>query len=505
VPRVTKTPSTSSGLLPGDELEARIGQLWFWEGFFVRRGINLQRYYYPQPLQVTDLDLLAFEFGPTLQRRKFIGEAKSGTGKSAAAPLDRIVWLRGLMELTRADGAELTMASTIPLNTRDMAASLGIVAQSTQDLERREHQAHVRDVNDLGSHGPMAVTDLKKVHLYCKNDPELERAFWFLRTEAWLLDPWLTIKRTMTVLEYMAKRWVPGITEDESFAIRWLLCEGVCVMALNTITVARNAIILDGPLYTEHVSEHLAEGLAPVGVMTRVADTVDKFIIGVLSQIQAPPSLQVDALGAFLPTPPRYSEPFIELTQRLANGVVYARQVPRFLDLVLFERVVRQRDVPPLVFRRLGLPSATGVARAARLIVSFLRGQANLPEMIGDALQGLPFETQQFSVAVTIPSQAKVTQTEPDVLTDVTQDGRPLNTNVQEADTSRAAIRGKHEDEISEQPVAGTNIALRGTTESEDASTADSTGKATMSLDEFFESTANEPIDPVREDDQHIK
>lgn len=387
MPRATKTPSASFHPSLGDQLEARLCQVWFWEGFFARRGINLQRYYHPEPLQVTDLDLFAVEFGPTLLRRRYIGEAKSGTGKSAPAPLDRIVWLRGLIELTGADGAELTIAGVVPLRTRELASSLGIVAQSTQDLERREQQIHVADVADLGSYGVQSLIDLHRVHRCCKQDAEFERAFWFLRSEAWLLDPWLTTKRTITVLNRLSKRWVPGLSDDESFALRWLLCEGTCVVALNVVTVASHAVALPPDLFAEYVGNRLSEGLASREVMTRVSDTVDKFVDGILSEVGAPPSVRVDSLGAFLPRPPDYTAPLIELTQRLATGAVYARHLPRYLDLVLFERVLRQRDVAPRAMRRLGLPSEVAVARAARLVVSFLYGQANIPVMMVEALR----------------------------------------------------------------------------------------------------------------------
>lgn len=410
--RDTKTPSRSGSLHPrGEELEARVCQLWFWEGFFVRRGVDLQRYYRPEPLQVTDLDLLAFEFGPTLQRRKYIGEAKSGTGRNAPAPLDRIVWLRGLMELTQADGAELTVATALSLRTRELANSLRVVAQSIRDVERREQQVHVSDVADLGSHGIAGLADQHRAHRICKQDIELERAFWFLRSEAWLLDPWLAIKRTITVLDRMSKRWVPGITVDESFALRWLLCEGVCVASLNLVTISSYAITLESDLFGQYVSDRLAEGLAPQHVMTRVADMVDKFIGAFLAQVNAPPSVQVDALGAFLPRPPDYAAPLIELTQRLANGAIYARHVPRFLDIVLFERFLRERPIPSLAVRRLGLPSEEGVARAARLVVSFLSGQANLPSIIGEGLAELAHNvSSSFRESVVLSEQQQGTK-----------------------------------------------------------------------------------------------
>ncbi|MFV1992163.1 MAG: DNA-binding response regulator, partial [Acidimicrobiales bacterium] len=70
-----------------------MAQLWFWEGHYARRGIDLRRHYHPEPLIVTDLDLLAYDFSSMLRRSKTIGEVKSGKSKNAPKPLDRIIWL----------------------------------------------------------------------------------------------------------------------------------------------------------------------------------------------------------------------------------------------------------------------------------------------------------------------------------------------------------------------------------------------------------------------------
>jgi len=37
-----KTES-SEKLTKGDEMEARVAQLWFWEGYYARRGVDLRR------------------------------------------------------------------------------------------------------------------------------------------------------------------------------------------------------------------------------------------------------------------------------------------------------------------------------------------------------------------------------------------------------------------------------------------------------------------------------
>jgi hypothetical protein len=342
-------------VLPGDELEARISQLWFWEGYFARRNINIQRFYHPEPLQVTDLDLLAFEFGPTLERRKYIGEAKAGTGRSAPAPLDRVIWLRGLLELTAAQGAELTSAIDPSPRVRNLGVSLGVMVQSVRDLERREQQIRIDEVADLGCHGVAFVSQLRRIHHRCTADVELTRAFWFLRSEVWLIDPWLAIKRTMTLMQRMAKRWVPGMDEDERLALAWILCEAVSVTTLNLVTVAHSAVRSSTEQFAEHANEKLAEGLAPRPVMMRVSDMVDKFLSGVLGPSGVPRSVVVDAMGAFVPKPPSYAESLIEVVRRLALGSANARHIPRFLDLVIFERVLRGRDPDTKAVSRLGL------------------------------------------------------------------------------------------------------------------------------------------------------
>ena len=140
----------------GTLAEARLAQLWYWEGFYARRGVDLQRHFKSEPISITDLDLLAFDFNPQLRRTKYIGEVKTGAGKTAASPLDRILWLRGLKEVVSADFAELTTRRTPSAEVRSVADSLGMRAQSLADLERREQEV-VGSLSNLGAHGKIGL------------------------------------------------------------------------------------------------------------------------------------------------------------------------------------------------------------------------------------------------------------------------------------------------------------------------------------------------------------
>jgi len=377
--------STPESLPPGDVLEARVAQLWFWEGFYARRGINLERHYEPDPLQITDLDLLAFDLDPALARRKHIGEVKSGTGRSAAKPLDRTIWLRGLRELVGAEHAELTTAIAPSRRARELAAGLGVTAQSVADVERRERSVVVEQVSDLGAHGPAAAITARQVQRLCAQDPKLERAFWYLRSEVWFLDPWAAAKRSLGLIRTLNQRWTPQVDDDDARALRWLYAEALSSWTLNVVTLAGEAARLDGATFLSRAHERLAEGAVPAAYQRRLSEAIDKYMAGVLAAAQAPAVLRTEAMGAFVPQPPDWAGSLVELVHRLAANPTASRELPRRVDLLLFERLVNRRHILPAAVERLTLTDeAFGGQR--RLLAAFLRAQPGLPEAVDKSL-----------------------------------------------------------------------------------------------------------------------
>lgn len=356
---------------PGDQLEARVSQLWFWEGFYVRRGVNLESYY-REPLTVTDLDLFAFDFNPQLSLAKYIGEVKSGTGKSAPKPLDRIVWLRGIRELVQADSAELTIAHGVSDRIRSLGHSLGVTAQNVSDFERREADA-VGTLSNLGPHGVDAFVLENEVKATCKRQDDLDRAFKFLRGEVFFLDPFLAIKQLIELLERVSQLWTPRLQDAEALAIRWLAAEATSLLTLNLVTAAGMSITLDRTDWDRLVAERLAEGSVPMRQMRKISDSVDKFVAGVLSAAGVAPEIRTGVIGAFLPEPPEYASPLAEMCWRLKSDAPVARALPRQVDLVIFERLVHQRDLSPQVTSRMGI-DRPGAERLRRLVAAFLRG-----------------------------------------------------------------------------------------------------------------------------------
>lgn len=379
-----KTTSSNS-LSKGAMAEARVSQLWFWEGYYSRSGVDLRRHYHPEPLQVTDLDLVAIDVSPSLQLNKTIGECKTGTGRSAPKPLDRIIWLRGLMELVGAGSAELTSGIEPSSRARDLAYGLGVRAQSLKDIERREDAIGIGEVENLGSQGPFAAELRNRVHKICAADPDLERAFWFLRADVWFAEPITACKRTIGLYRQLSRKWTPSVDDDDQLALRWLLAESVSVLVLNMVAVASGSIVQDRTLFGRGVNEQLSAGVASADALRRIARDVDKFVGGLLTAAGASESVRADAMGAIHPEPPEWTEPFIETLVRLGQDAPSAQALPRQLDHMVFERMVNHREVRPAAVSRLRMEDQR-TGRQARVVAAFLRGQVAEIEAVDKAL-----------------------------------------------------------------------------------------------------------------------
>ena len=390
MPRAAKSQADAAvPIRAGDDVEIRVAEVWFWEGYFTRRSVGLQRHYQPVPLQVTDVDLIAVEIDPQLRPRRLIGESKSGTGRSAPRPLDGIIWLRGLMDLLGdAAAAELTIASGVTPQVRDLGRSLSVAVQSIADLERREQRVRVERVRDTGSQGTTGFTATHRAHRAIGREPDLERVFWLVRSDIWYASPWMGLKRLIAAIGFAAQRFAPRADDETQFAVRWLLAELVSQFTLQLVITSAPALTLEPDEYAAYVADQLADPGVDRRRMRQISEAMDRYVAGVLRQARASESAIAGSLGAFMPSPPEYAEALAETARRLSLRVDVARVLPRYVDLMIHERLVRQREPSRALIDRLGVPDHEAMARAARLVGAFLSGQAGLPPtivgMLGD-------------------------------------------------------------------------------------------------------------------------
>ncbi|WP_011690843.1 hypothetical protein [Arthrobacter sp. FB24] len=402
--------SLSSEPTDGDKVEARVAQVWFWEGFYSKRGIDVQAEYGGDLTQITDLDLLAFDFNPALRMRKFIGESKSGSGKSAPKALDRMIWQRGLRAFVGAEAAELTINSKVTEQNRKFGRELGVSVQTLSDLSRREEALLMAEVEESGSHGAAAFALVEWVRKYTKSEPELEVIFRFLRSKVWFLDSFTAVKQTISVIETLSKQWVVGHEDDHKKAVRWLLAEAVSVFSLMLVDICSEARLRPRFEFDAFVAARLADGVVPSSEMKQLSKSIDKFIAGLLVAAKATPAVRTGAMGAFDPVPPAYADSFAELAWRLSRWV-RASDLPRQIDFLAHERIGLNRPVPTMAAQRIQL-SNLNFQHSVSLVCAFLRGHAALSPDASETLLNLAVQPEE-TMSDAVPSDADVASPPP--------------------------------------------------------------------------------------------
>lgn len=381
----TPSSNTTPALEPADELEVRLARMQFFRGAYTRRGINLERHFHPEPLLVTDLDLLSFEVTARLTLSKTIGEAKSGTGKSAPKPLDRAIWVAGLRQLVDADGGIVLTALRPSARVRETVRGLGVTAIGVDDLDRWEKTHLTPSLEDVGAHGPTAFAVDIHTRKTVKGELELERIYWFLRSEVWFLDSWLATKRLIGGLAVLRRYWTPEVDDDQARALRWMYAETLSILTLHLVVLVGRFQASDFREWRNIASDRLAEGAVPATSQRALADAFDKYLAHVLGELRAPATLSVETMGAFHPTPPAWADSLIELLGRL-EALPGLAELPRHTDLTIVERIVHRRHVSADALAAVSSRDPEEFARMRRQVAAFLRGAVELPDAIDKAM-----------------------------------------------------------------------------------------------------------------------
>ncbi len=372
------------GLDAGTIAEIRVAQAWFWDGYYVRRGIDLQHKFGADVTTVTDLDILGYSFDQSLKPHKRIGEVKTGRSNNTPRPLDRALWMAGLRQLVGAEDSEVTTAFPLTVTLRDACRRLDTVVQHLDDLEAREARLQIQVVGDFGSQGRTVALLRERAKRHSKSDPMLERAYWFLTSEVWFLDPFDALKRSLGMLREFSRRWPPAAHEEATVAARWFFAEAISITSLNLAIIANEAKSMNLGEFRDLAAARLAAGDIPFHSMRKLSDRVDEYVAKLLASVEAPADVRTSAMGAFAPSPPEYAEPLIELLRRLAERADVTAGLPRAMDALIFERLVHRREIATRLTQR--LPMNRRTTKSIRLIGAFLRGLFELPEEVSRAL-----------------------------------------------------------------------------------------------------------------------
>ena len=289
------------------------------------------------------------------------------------------------MRHTRADSAVLVSAKGINSEVRAVGDSLDVRVMSAREVDNLEQEYELRDV-DFGSFSADLDTLWDELRADAKSETVLDRAWKFLRADVWHQEPWLAVKRSIALLERTSKHWPDTATEDRQRLIRLLLVEGTIVFSWASIQVAGLLRWLPEDEAEGLLRQRLSEGVVGYREMTELSKQFDSVVGRLLDHLKAPRSVIVDSMGMFSPQAPPWANGFAELVTRLARESQAARELPRVLDVALYESIVRQRPTQKEALRALRVRDLDATIRLGRFVGKFLESHAGVPSDVFTSL-----------------------------------------------------------------------------------------------------------------------
>jgi hypothetical protein len=359
----------------GDLFELRLARLLSAEGAFVRRAIDLNMHF-GEGFTVTDLDLLAYRFSPALDLHLTIGEGKSAQGKKGPRAADRLLWVHGVRDLVGADSAFVATTRSASDRLRGLARQLGVSLLDERDLAHRERIQGLTDETAWGPHDPALLVRQREMYEAIRDDTELKRVYWFLRSEFWLVPPLVALKRSFGALRILLRR-LGGSERDGS--ILWLGRQAQVNITVALVRLAAVSYRSEPKVVRQQLVQQLAAGPnVDYATLSELSRQADRYMMAVLKEAGVEPGKQIESLGALSPSPPSYTEPLIEVIERLAEDPAAAAALAQATDwnLAGTELGGDLGDVQGVS------ANLADVGRLQRLVAAFLEGQIKVPRMM---------------------------------------------------------------------------------------------------------------------------
>jgi hypothetical protein len=342
----SRTGPKASSFVLGEALEYRVARLHLFMGYFVRRGCPI--YTVSALDRATDLDVLATRYIEPFDRQMIIAECKSGEN----APLDRIFWLSGVKQYTRASQALLVRKAT-KWNIKDFAKECGVRVVDLHRLSEMEVALGINVDEWPGiSDRDFFSKELDGWNASLRSNSRFWELTLTLTSEIRWEEPFAGANYLLSQLRLLTRAF-PDNPKDSFY--RFLLTESIAQLSLFMLRIAeqcfdlserdRNGLIRKGltygnldPKYAERILES-AYNLSRQSVLHYTNRGVD-----------------LDRQVFQMPEPPGTDE-LINFLEALLKAYPACLIFPQVCDHVLLERFTKKKEMRR-VLRRM-FPQAT--------------------------------------------------------------------------------------------------------------------------------------------------
>jgi len=326
----------SGSITEGEYLEFRSMRFFNNMGYFSRRGILLKHYFYPETIDITDIDVYGIKWRADFSNDIIIAQCKSGTSKTQKKTADPILWLNGLDRILPSRKAYLFKVN-ISSKLKDFANSHDIIPIDNPRLSEIEKQLDLEKWEgsyDIKNHEKI----IEYYELIKKYPEKFKEHYWFIKSDYWTLPYNIQIKK----LIYYINNILNTLSYDKD-EYKWMLIESVILFSVSIINFCYEVSLYNEDKREKYIEIKMIEGRNKIEDMERLMSYTKSIIISKVQE-KTGELIKLDD-NEFKIGTPEYTNKLIELISRLLSKPKLAILVPSFLDYFLYGVVINQREI----------------------------------------------------------------------------------------------------------------------------------------------------------------
>lgn len=317
-------------------LKLRFQRILWNMGFFVRIEVPLSAYIpakfkSSKRYDITDLDVLGIRFDYDMQPDYIVCDCKSG---ERVKLFDRVLWLKGIMEYFGAKKGYLgvTHGEYAP---REVASKLNILVVDEADLLNTEKRLGVQDTW-FGSCDP----NLPKKIIACRRElrKKHRREINYLIYRYWMEPDFYQIKRLITLGKALGKK-----QDFSSEAYRWIIVESIVRFTLSLCLLSSKLYNIKEDSLAKETSKHLYGGFLSKKEREELVNSIWRVIYTFIKDAYRGEEVPIKL--DFFKLDPEYLPSLIEIIWRLVNQPAEFRSIPRFVDIVCYEYILKNKPI----------------------------------------------------------------------------------------------------------------------------------------------------------------
>jgi hypothetical protein len=359
----------------GITYEYRLMRLYFYMGYFTRRGVTVRPLFGPGNIKITDVDVLGLRFLIGFRPYLTIGECKSGDN---VGTIDRFLWIRGLNQHLHADET-FVAKKKFSRQTNEFARRWGILALDAERVAELEDAWVPQSELWLGSHDYHHFYERHK-QVYndiIKKDARLKSAFLFARSEFWYTENTIRLKRAITHIDDLAQDLVGDWARNNTaYSQRWLILELIVLLSISVLHLCHQCYSLSKLARRGYVAQLLAAGLLPIDELRKLRQAAQQYAYQKVKELAGQEAL-FPAEASDVP-PPDYTAALLDILERLLARETQALQVPRLLDLITYEVALKSGQVTSEILSPLFHGDVEMTLKLAKNILYFLFDHTSL-------------------------------------------------------------------------------------------------------------------------------